>query len=75
MMNAATVAAKRPVFQLALGERWNSEVRGTGKRWEAWTYKDEDALRVSLPVLRKYFVLSISLGEVNGPHLAGRIAL
>jgi len=65
MMNAATVAAKRPVLGL---ESQSKENRENG------TYKDEDAFGVSLPILRQCSVLSLRFGKVNRPDLARRIA-
>ena len=39
------------------------------------TYKDENAPRVSLPVLREFSVLSICFGKINRPQLIGSIAV
>jgi hypothetical protein len=74
MMNAVTVTAKRPVFRVGEKER-RGQWREDSDRRERRAYKDEDAFRVSLPVLRECCVFYICLGKVNGPQLAGCIAL
>jgi hypothetical protein len=64
-MNAATVAANRPVLGR---ESQSKENRENG------TYKDEDAFRVSLPIVRQCSVLSLRFGKVNIPDLARHVA-
>jgi hypothetical protein len=67
-MNAATVAAKRPVFF----DRHQEHIKDSEK---SKTYKDEDSLGVALPILGERFVLSIRFRKVDRPDLARNVAV
>ena len=68
MINAATVAEKRPVCRSFFSELTRS------RRYEG-THEDEDAIQVAFkfPTLYQRLVLLLTLLEDNGPELRGRI--
>jgi hypothetical protein len=66
MINAATVAEKRPVCRSFFSDLTRS------RRYER-THEDEDAIHVSFPTLYQRLVILLTLLEDNGPELRGRI--
>jgi hypothetical protein len=65
-MNAATVAAKRPVCQ-SLSFLW-CEAEGYRR-----THEEEDAVHVALPAFCERLVILLALLENDAPELCGRI--
>jgi hypothetical protein len=66
MMNAATVAAKRPAYQ----KSFVSMAQGRSLRR---THEEEDAIHVALPAFCEGPVILLTLLENDAPELCGRI--
>ena len=60
MMKAATVAEKRPVCQMSLGEL------ARGRRYKR-THEDEDTIHVALPAFHKCLIVLLTLPKNDGP--------
>src|SRR5260221_1507027 len=66
MMNAATVAEKRPVCKVFTSELARS------RRYER-THEEEDAIHVTFPTLHQHLVILLTLLEDDSPELRRRI--
>ena len=66
-MKAATVAEKRPVFDMCFS--WRIYTRWNG------AHKYEDAVRVSFPTLDYILILLLCLSEVHGPDRIRRVPI
>jgi hypothetical protein len=65
MMNAATVAAKRPVCQRSSNTIARNRYRGP--------HEEEDAIHIAFPTFHEGLVILLSLLEDDSPKLSGRI--